>query len=111
MRPESLKLLEDMRQAARSVATIVAGKSIDDYRAQLPLRWAVERGFEIVGEALSQLRKIDPTTAESITDWRAIISFRNILIHAYAVVNADKTWDIAINELPVLIRELDQLLA
>jgi uncharacterized protein with HEPN domain len=111
MRPESLKLLEDMRMAARSVIAIVDGKTIEQYRADLQLRWAVERGFEIVGEGLSQLRRIDAATAESITDWRAIIGFRNVLIHGYAVVNSDKTWDIAINELPVLIRELDRLLA
>ena len=50
------------------------------------LRWSVERGFEIIGEALSQLRKIHPEIAEGITDWRAIISFRNVLIHAYSVI-------------------------
>lgn len=110
MPPESLKLLEDMRQAARGIEAIVSGNSIENYRCNLQMRWAVERGFEIVGEALSQLRKIDPTTAESITDWRAIISFRNVLIHGYAVVNFDKTWDIAVTELPTLLRELDQLL-
>ena len=111
MRPESLKLLEDMRLAARGVSSIIAGKSIDQFRADLQLRWAVERGFEIVGEALTQLRKVEPAIAETITDWRAIIGFRNVLIHAYAAVNSDKTWDNAVNELPVLERELDALLA
>ena len=32
MQPEALKLLEDMRQAARGVAGIVAGRTIDQYR-------------------------------------------------------------------------------
>ena|SRR5882724_6121673 len=110
MQPESLKLLEDMRQAARDVASMVAGKTIEQYRADKQLRWAVERGFEIIGEALTQLRKIDPVTAESISDWRSIIGFRNVLIHGYAVVDADKTWDIAVSELPTLVRELDAML-
>src|SRR5665213_3105512 len=110
MRPESLKLLEDMRLAARDVTTMVTGKSIDTYRTDKQLRWAVERGFEIVGEALTQLRKIDPATAEAITDWRAIIGFRNVLIHGYAVVNPDKTWDIANAELPILLNELNTML-
>lgn len=110
MRPESRKLLEDMRQAAVGVRSIVAGKSIEQYRSDLQLRWAVERGFEIVGEALTQLRKIEPDLAESITDFRAIIGFRNVLIHGYAIVNPDKTWDIAIRELPELLKEVDTLL-
>lgn len=91
MRPEASKLLEDMRQAAKGVRPLVVGRTIEQYRDDLQLRWAVERGFEIVGEALTQLRKLDPALAESITDYRAIIGFRNVLIHGYAVVDSDKT--------------------
>lgn len=110
MRLETIKLLEDMGQAARSVATIIQGKTIEQFKADIQFRWAVKRGFEIVGEALTQLRKFDSSTAESITDWRAIIGFRHVLIHGYAVVNSDKTWDIAVNELPGLVREIELLL-
>jgi uncharacterized protein with HEPN domain len=67
---------------------------------------AVERGFEIIGEALTQLRKIDAPLAESITDWKAIIGFRNALIHAYGGVNHEKTWDIVKRELPILLKEV-----
>jgi uncharacterized protein with HEPN domain len=70
----------------------------------------VERCFEIVGEALSQLRKIDPATAQRITDWQAIIGFRNVLIHGYVQVDDAKTWDIVQSEIPVLLAELDELL-
>src|SRR5438876_87045 len=48
---------------------------------------------EFDDEALSQLRKIDPVTAEGITDWQAIIGFRNMLIHGYGQVDHAKTWD------------------
>jgi uncharacterized protein with HEPN domain len=98
MRPEASKLLEDMRQAAKGVRSLVVGKTIEQYRDDLH-------------EALTQLRKLDPAIAESITDYRAIIGFRNVLIHGYAVVNSDKTWDIAMRELPVLLAEVDQLLS
>lgn len=70
----------------------------------------MERCFEIVGEALSQLRKIDPATAQRITDWQAIIGFRNVLIHGYVQVDDAKTWDIVQSEIPVLLAELDELL-
>jgi uncharacterized protein with HEPN domain len=68
MPPESRKLLEDMRQAATKIARFAAGKTLEQYCQDEQLRWSVERGFEIVGEALSQLHKIDPDTAEHITD-------------------------------------------
>ena len=108
---ESAKLLHDMLVAARGVRSIVEGRTIEEHRTDLQLRWAVERGFEIIGEALSQLRKIDQSMAESISDYRAIIGFRNVLIHGYSVVSADKTWDVAVSELPTLIRELELLLS
>ncbi|HVT80573.1 MAG TPA: HepT-like ribonuclease domain-containing protein [Phycisphaerae bacterium] len=78
--------------------------------ADKQLRLAVERAFEILGEALTQIRKISPETAEKISDYRAIISFRNVLIHGYSTVKHDITWDIVQTELPTLKREIVELL-
>jgi len=111
MLPEVGKLLRDMQDAAIKIARFAHGKTYDQYAIDEQLQWSVERRFEIVGEALSQLRKIDPTVAEGITDWKAIISFRNVLIHGYSTVDHRKTWDIVQTELPVLRQEVDILLA
>jgi len=110
MPPEILKLLKDMQDAAADIAGFASNKSFDEFFSDKQLRMAVERGFEIVGEALSQLRKIDPLTAEGITDWQAIIGFRNVLIHGYGQVDHAKTWDILQTEVPILRRELDALM-
>jgi len=111
MRLEAAKLLEDIRVAAGDALAMAADKTYDDYIASKQLRYAVERCFEIAGEALTQLNKIDPALAQQITDWRAIIGFRNVLVHGYAVVRHDMTWDIVTNELPILLREATELLA
>ena len=52
------------------------------------LRAAVERQFEIIGEAFVGLRRVDPALAAGIRDLSRIIAFRNVLIHAYATVDA-----------------------
>ena len=110
MQPQSRKLLEDMRDAAAEINAITNGRSLQDYLASRQLRWSVERGFEIVGEALSQLAKIEPALAGRIREFRKIISFRNVLIHGYAAVTHQITWDIVQQDLPVLRQELDELL-
>jgi len=74
------------------------------------LRAAVEREFEIIGEALAQLTKLDPGLATRISQHRTIIDFRNILIHGYAEVDDRLVWDVLETKLPVLRREVDALL-
>ena len=66
------------------------------------LRSAVERQFEIIGEALNQLSRIDPSTANGIPDLSRIIAFRNILIHGYATVDDRLVWGALESNLPTL---------
>jgi uncharacterized protein with HEPN domain len=91
MLPESRKLLEDMRGAADEITAIAASQSLESFLASRQVRWSIERGFEIIGEALSQLRKVDAPLAQRITEFRKIISFRNVLIHGYSGINPETT--------------------
>lgn len=99
-----------MRDAAGDIASFTEKRELADYCADKQLRWSVERGFEIIGEALTQLRKFDQPLAECIAEHRKIISFRNILIHGYGQIDHGRTWDIVQHDLPVLRRQLNELL-
>ena len=83
MQLEARKFLFDVQEAAKLVRTFTAGRTFTDYQADPMLRSAVERQFEIMGEALNKLAKLDPATAARISDYRRIVSFRNVLIHGY----------------------------
>ena len=74
------------------------------------LRAAVERQFEIVGEAMARLARIDETVAARISGYRRIIAFRNVLIHGYADVDDRLVWDVVERSLPTLVEELTALL-
>ncbi len=110
MKLEAKKYLADISQAADLIARFIAGKSEDEYKADPLLRSAVERQFEIVGEALSKLASLDAAAASRVTQYRRIISFRNILIHGYAQVDDHLVWDIATTHLPTLRAEVAALL-
>jgi len=84
-------------------------KQFEDYRSNTMLRAAVERQFEIIGEALSQLARLDEALVERISEHRRIIAFRNILIHGYADVDDRLVWDVIQGKLPVLRREVEAL--
>jgi len=110
MQLESRKYLFDIKQAVRLLGQFTAGKSVDDYVNDLLLQSAVERQFEIIGEATRKLEKHDSSIVSCISDYRKLINFRNILIHGYAQVDDYLVWDLLQHKLPVLTREVETLL-
>ena len=44
---------------------------------------AIERKFEIIGKALNRIKRKNPDDLKAISEWPAIIDFRNVLAHAY----------------------------
>lgn len=109
MELEVKKLVYDLDQATERIAAFTQGKRLQDYKADALLRSGVERQFEIVGEALNRLKKVDPEIVAQITDYRRIIGFRNVLAHGYDVVSDDTTWDIVQNKLATLRQEIAAL--
>ena len=110
MRLESLELLEDIRQAADLIGQFTADRSLRDYTADAMLRSAVERQFEIIGEALNRLAKSDAATAGRIGDCRQVIAFRNVLIHGYDAIEDQIVWDAVQSKLPTLNTQVRTLL-
>lgn len=111
MRRESRKYLHDMQRAARSLTEFTGGKILAHYQQEEMLRAAVERQFVIIGEAMTQLAKIDEATAARISGHRRIIAFRNVLVHGYADIDDRLVWDVVETSLPTLVEEVGTLLA
>ncbi len=111
MRLEVKKLLYDVREAAGLIASFSAERSFEDYTADPMLRSAIERQFEIMGEALNRLVKVDPDVVAEIQDYRKIIGFRNVLIHGYDLVLNEVVWTILVEPLPTLAETVERLLA
>ncbi|NTU70960.1 MAG: DUF86 domain-containing protein [Coriobacteriia bacterium] len=84
--------LADVLAAADAIDQFVEGETLESYRADLKLRSAVERQFEIIGEALNEGRTADPALIETIPRAGAIIGFRNQLIHGYSLVDDEIVW-------------------
>jgi uncharacterized protein with HEPN domain len=110
LRHDRKSLLWDASNAAAAIADMTAGKSFADFDNDLILRSAVERQFEILGEALNRLDRLDAALAARIPDLRQIVAFRNILIHGYASIDRARVWRAVQHDLPPLQATLVDLL-
>jgi uncharacterized protein with HEPN domain len=94
--------LWDAREAADAIETFIGGGSFDAFATSPLIHSAVERKFEIIGEALNQLSKSAPDIAKQIPELERIVAFRNLLIHGYAIVDHRRVWEIVQTDLPKL---------
>jgi uncharacterized protein with HEPN domain len=103
--------LWDAREAADTIAEFTQGLDAERYRLNPLVRSAVERQFEIIGEALNQLSRVAPDVAQHVPRLPEIVGFRNLLIHGYSKIDHELVWDKVANLLPDLRRILDELLS
>jgi uncharacterized protein with HEPN domain len=109
-RREVKKYLFDIDQSCDLIRQFTEGITFPQYTADPMLRSAVERQFEIIGEALVQALRIYPELETRISDIKKIISFRNRLIHGYASISDEIVWGTIEANLDTLKKEIQRLL-
>lgn len=102
--------LHDIAKACGLIEEFLRGKTYAEYVESPLLRSAVERQFEIIGEALNLTLRVHPDVEGHITHARRIVSFRNRLIHGYATVADEVVWGVVEGYLPRLKTEVKGLL-
>lgn len=106
---EIKKYLFDIQESIDSIQKYLGDRrDFKVYMADKMLRRAVEREFEIVGEAMSRIEKLDSTI--EISSKRQIISMRNRVIHGYDKIDNEIIWGTIVRHLPTLKIEIDKLL-
>ena len=99
----------DMVQAIQYIQAFTENLSFEDYLNDMRTVSAVERQFEILGEAARRIsddfRKIHPAI-----NWQRIVGLRNIVIHRYNEVDQDILWSIVHSELVPLKKQLETVL-
>jgi uncharacterized protein with HEPN domain len=104
------KLLFDILEAGRAIQDFVQRMTLAEYLADLRTRSAVERQFEILGEAFVRLRETDAETFVQFPQAPRIIGFRNRLIHGYNAIDQEAVWDVVQRHLPALLAAIETIL-
>ena len=103
MRRDHATILRDAVIAAEDIVSMLGDMTQEQFLEDRRTPRAVERSFEIIGEALSRLARDFPAIAESIPEHRRVIDFRNVLAHGYDVVDPRLVYGLARTRLPALI--------
>jgi uncharacterized protein with HEPN domain len=111
MQRDARAYLQDILDACTAIESALAGLDFQSYLANRLVRSAVEREFIIVGEAAAALSHLDASLFAKISHGQRIVDFRNQLTHEYPHVDDRIVWLIAAEDVPVLKRECENLLA
>ncbi|MBI4651651.1 DUF86 domain-containing protein [Candidatus Desantisbacteria bacterium] len=81
----------------------------EDFMQNETLQRAFVRSIEIIGEATKNtpdnLKQKHP-----YIEWRAMAGMRDILIHDYFGIDYDIVWDVVINKIPSLHKEIEKII-
>ncbi|MCI5150623.1 MAG: DUF86 domain-containing protein [Candidatus Electrothrix sp. MAN1_4] len=110
MSHDPLVCVEDAVTACELIVQFTLDMEEVEYAADLKTQAAVERQFEIIGEALNRIKGIDPGLLDRIDNWREIIGFRNVIAHGYDVIENEIVWGSVKEDIPVLLAQLQRIL-
>ena len=107
-RPRDPDRARHMLEAAEFILAFTTGRTFQELLTDALFRSAVERQFEILGEASSHISSATQVQWPSI-EWVRIKNFRNLLAHEYFRTDYAEVWNVAQNLLPALLPTLEQL--
>lgn len=106
---EIKKCLFDIKESIASIESFLGDKrDFNVYISNKMLQRAVEREFEIIGEAMNRIEKLDPSI--NISSKKQIINMRNRVIHGYDKIDNEIIWGTIVRYLPILKTEIQVLL-
>ena len=109
MELEIKKYLFDIHESIDSIEKYLGEKrDFKVYMADKMLRRAVEREFEIIGEAMNRIDRLDSSI--NISSKYQIINMRNRVIHGYDKIDNEIIWGTIVRHLPKLKQEVEALL-
>jgi uncharacterized protein with HEPN domain len=105
--------LQHIGEAIDLIVSYTAGMDLSAFSADRKTQDAVIRNLEIVGEACNNIARHDPEfeTRHPEVPWRFAYEMRNALAHGYFAVDVGIVWQTIQRDLPVLKKQVQDLLA
>jgi uncharacterized protein with HEPN domain len=102
--------LDDALEAVRSIENYTRGLTFEAFSTDRKTVDAVVRNLEIIGEAVKKV-PAEVCSRHPEVEWKKISGLRDILIHHYFDIDFGIVWDIVVNKLPDLSRQIRNILS
>lgn len=100
--------LADMVHACRAIIAFTSGMTLVDYLADEKTRFAVMRGFEMMGEAVQHLPQ-ELRDANPHIPWATMMAVRNRIVHGYFGIDDTILYATIETDLQSLLPQLEAL--
>lgn len=101
--------LHDILQAAKDALSFSGGLSEKEFYASGLNQSAVIRQLEIIGEAAKKVSQ-ETRAAHGEIPWKKMAGLRDVLIHAYNMVDMPMVWRLLQNDVPELVGALEKII-
>src|SRR6056297_1785761 len=101
--------LTDISDSSQAILEYIREMTSEEFCRDRKTYSAVIREFEIIGEAVAKIPE-DVKEDYKNVDWQDIKDFRNLLIHEYFGVDLEIVWKIIQEDLPGLLKAVNELL-
>ncbi len=102
--------LEDIIEYSNNVTTLIEGYTFEALVNDKRTYYSVMKNVEVVGEAAFMLTKAFKK-AHPATPWKVVQGMRHVLVHDYATIDDRELYNTAINDIPVLQKQVERYLA
>lgn len=102
-------LLQHILESIEYIEQYTSKISLKEFKYSIQSQDSVIRRLEIIGEAVKNLPNDFKATTPYIS-WREMAGMRDVLIHEYFGVDIDLVWNTTKKDLPILKKEINELL-
>ncbi len=109
MRQKNIIYIKHIRDAIKSILEYTKDVNKKSFNSKELIQDAIIRRIEIIGEAV---KNVSNEFREKYSDipWKKIVGMRDKLIHGYFNVDVERVWNVIINDIPVLKKQIEDII-
>ena len=100
----------DIIEYSSNVTALIEGYTFEALVSDKRTYYSIVKNVEVVGEAAYMLTKAFKK-AHPATPWKVVQGMRHVLVHDYATIDDRELYNTAVNDIPVLQKQVEQYLA